>query len=170
MVRTPASHVDQALLSLLGDSLVPKNAATELCKIWANLCTGINQDPVCALGEAIESAHDEAIIDCHPFESLSRENLLPFSGHVTVAYIPSGWVASRSGLVGLIHCLSRRPQTAYDLADQLAQALQDALSPEALAVIVQVGNHTSTAMWGLYRSDSKEREMLFRAMQLTKNL
>ena len=68
------------------------------------------------------------------FASLCAHHLLPFFGTCTLAYRPAGRIAGLGWFPRLVSALSRRPQLQERLADQLAQALTDALAPRSVGV------------------------------------
>ncbi len=68
------------------------------------------------------------------FHSLCAHHFLPFFGSVAVAYRPRGAVVGLGAIPRLVEHLARRPQLQERLADQVADALMDTISPEAVAI------------------------------------
>jgi hypothetical protein len=87
------------------------------------------------------------------FYSLCERHLLPFFGHVDVAYIPSGRVIDGSRLPRLIEALSRRLQLQQRLTDQLARAIHTAVRPRGVGVRLEAA-HLCNVMRGIDRRPS----------------
>merc|ERR1712137_538146 len=83
-----------------------------------------------------------------PFHSICEHHLLPFSGKGAVAYFPSGRVLGLSKFARLLHVFARRPQLQERLGKQLAEALEQLLSPRAVAVVLEA-SHTCMSMRGV---------------------
>ncbi len=82
-----------------------------------------------------------------PFHSLCAHHLLPFFGHVAVAYRPGETLIGLGSLPRLVEHVARRPQTQERLADQLATVVDEAVAPQSVAVGV-VARHLCMEMRG----------------------
>lgn len=82
-----------------------------------------------------------------PFHSLCAHHLLPFFGHVSVAYRPHRTLAGLGGIPRLVRHVARRPQLQERMMEQLADALVDGLSPRGL-VVVSTARHLCVEMRG----------------------
>jgi GTP cyclohydrolase I len=69
-----------------------------------------------------------------PFHSLCAHHLLPFFGTCTIAYRPNGAIAGLGWFPRLVESLARRPQLQERLVEQIAHAVYDSLSPQAVVV------------------------------------
>lgn len=97
--------------------------------------------------------------------------MLPFFGKAHVAYVPDGRVIGLSKIPRLVDAFARRLQVQERLTHQIAQALECALKPKGVGVIVEArhlcmmmrgvekqnSSASSSAMLGLFRTDSKTR-------------
>jgi GTP cyclohydrolase I len=79
----------------------------------------------------------DVIIAGVPFHALCAHHLLPFFGEVTVAYRPDAWLAGLGAVPRLVEAHARRATLQETLADGIAGALWDAVSPRAVVVRVR---------------------------------
>lgn len=106
-----------------------------------------------------------------PFYSHCEHHLAPFFGTATIAYIPNEGVIGASKMSRVLDIFSRRLQIQERLTTQVADALQSALKPKGVGVIIkarhlcmesrgikQQGHHMVTcALRGVFRSDDNAR-------------
>jgi GTP cyclohydrolase I len=145
-------------------------------KSMAFLTKGYNEDPTKVLhGALFDEDYDEMVIvkDIEMF-SLCEHHLLPFFGKVHVAYIPKGKVIGLSKIPRLVEVFARRLQVQERLTRQIADAIQEAISPLGVGVIIEARHlcimmrgiekqHSSTvtsAMLGCFRQKDTRQEFL----------
>jgi GTP cyclohydrolase I len=108
-----------------------------------------------------------------PFASLCEHHLIPFIGRAHVAYIPNsdGRITGISKLARLVEGYARRLQVQERLTTEIADAIESALDPRGVLVVVEAehlcmsmrgvkkpGTQTVTsAVRGLFRSDQATR-------------
>jgi GTP cyclohydrolase IA len=119
------------------------------------LVKGYKEDPEVLLREALFTvSYDEMVIvkDVEMF-SLCEHHLLPFFGKVHVAYIPNGKVIGLSKIPRLIDAFSRRLQIQERLTTQIAEAIQKAIEPQGVGVVIEA-RHLCMMMRGVEKQHS----------------
>ena len=120
------------------------------------LTSGYHQEPEKILNGAMYSVcYDQMVVvkDIEVF-SLCEHHLLPFFGKCHVAYIPSKQVVGLSKIPRLVDMFARRLQIQERLTSQIAQAIQQKLSPEGVGVIIEA-RHLCMVMRGVEKQNSQ---------------
>jgi GTP cyclohydrolase IA len=86
-------------------------------------------------------------IDIH---SLCEHHMLPFYGKAHIAYIPDGRVIGISKLPRIAEIFARRLQIQEQLTVQIAQAVQQAVQPRGVAVVLEC-THLCMVMRGIQK-------------------
>jgi len=111
-----------------------------VAEAYADLFAGMAIDPVSVL-EPLPDERGTGLILVRDirFASICEHHLLPFTGSAAVAYVPGsdGRITGLSKLARVVEVLARRPQVQERLVRQVADALEAALAPSAVAVIVE---------------------------------
>jgi GTP cyclohydrolase IA len=126
-----------------------------VAKAMQFLVKGYKDDPEMLLREALFTVnYDEMVIvkDVEMF-SLCEHHLLPFFGKVHVAYIPNGKVIGLSKIPRLIEAFSRRLQIQERLTTQIAEAIQNAIEPQGVGVVIEA-RHLCMMMRGVEKQHS----------------
>jgi GTP cyclohydrolase IA len=121
------------------------------------LTSGYERDLKEVLNEAVftDEQYDEmVVVKDIDFYSLCEHHLLPFFGKAQVAYIPDRKILGLSKLVRLVDMYSRRLQVQERLTTQVAQAIQDALAPRGVGVVIEAV-HLCMLMRGVEKQNSK---------------
>jgi len=119
------------------------------------LTKGYAQDPTEILrGALFDVDYDEMVIvkDIEMY-SLCEHHMLPFWGRVHVAYIPNGKVIGLSKIPRLIEVFSRRLQVQERVTRQIADAIQEAIQPRGVGVVIEA-RHMCMMMRGVEKQQS----------------
>ena len=119
------------------------------------LTKGYTEDPARILrGALFDVDYDEMVIvrDIEVF-SLCEHHMLPFFGRVHVAYIPNGKVVGLSKIPRLIEVFARRLQVQERMTRQIADAIQDAIAPQGVGVVIEA-HHLCMMMRGVEKQSS----------------
>ncbi|MGT2928879.1 GTP cyclohydrolase I FolE [Streptococcus dentasini] len=130
----------------------PKRVAN----MYAEMFSDLHQDPKEQFTAVFSEEHDEAVlVKDIPFYSMCEHHLVPFYGVAHVAYLPSqGKVTGLSKLARAVEVASKRPQLQERLTEQVATALEEALSPRGVFVMVEA-EHMCMTMRGIKKPGSK---------------
>src|ERR1700723_1081716 len=145
-------------------------------RAYEHLTKGYKEDAEAMLKKALFTVtYDEMVIvkDIEMF-SLCEHHILPFFGKVHVAYIPNGKVIGLSKIPRLVEVFARRLQVQERLTRQIADAIQEAIEPQGVGVVVEARHlcmmmrgvekqHSSTvtsAMVGCFRQKETRAEFL----------
>ncbi len=124
-------------------------------KSMAFLTKGYCEDPSEILrGALFDVDYDEMVIvkDVEMF-SLCEHHILPFFGKVHVAYIPKGKVIGLSKIARLVEVFARRLQVQERLTRQIADAIQEAIHPQGVGVVIEA-RHLCMMMRGIEKQNS----------------
>jgi GTP cyclohydrolase I len=119
------------------------------------LTSGYGQDPEGVLNGAMFSVcYDEMVVvkDIEIY-SLCEHHLLPFFGKCHVAYIPDKKVVGLSKIARLANVYARRLQIQERLTQQIAQAIQERISPQGVGVVIEA-RHLCMVMRGVEKQQS----------------
>ena len=119
------------------------------------LTKGYNEDPSAILHDALfDVDYDEMVIvkDIEMY-SLCEHHMLPFFGKVHIAYIPNGKVVGLSKIPRLVEVFARRLQVQERLTQQVAEAIETAIKPQGVAVVIEA-QHLCMMMRGVEKQHS----------------
>jgi GTP cyclohydrolase I len=108
------------------------------------------------------------------FFSMCEHHLLPFFGKMHVAYLPNEKVIGLSKIPRIVDVFARRFQIQERLTQQIAETIQDLVSPRGVGVICEARHfcmmmrgvekqHSGTvtsAMLGSFRTNKESRDEL----------
>src|SRR6201994_2344852 len=106
------------------------------------------------------------------FYSMCEHHLLPFFGKAHVAYVPNGKVIGLSKVARLGDVFARRLQVQERLTQQVAEAIEEAIHPQGVGVVMEA-QHLCMMMRGVEKQSSSTvtSAMLgvFKTQQQTRN-
>lgn len=94
-------------------------------------------------------AYDELVlVQDIPLRSVCEHHMLPFVGVAHIGYLPADRILGLSKFARVVQFFSHRPQTQERLTQQIAEHLDDALSPRGVGVVVEA-EHTCMTLRGI---------------------
>ena len=123
-----------------------------------------------------DEGYDELVLARDiPFHSLCQHHMLPFKGVAHVGYLPGDRIIGLSKLARVVELFARDLQVQERLTKQVADWLQEQLSPKGVGVVLEAehlcmslrgvqadGARTITsALHGLLREDARSRAEFF---------
>jgi len=165
------------LLEGIGDDPARDGVAgtpERVADMYAELFSGVGVDPQELLTVVAGAGHDEMImVRDIPLYSMCEHHMVPFMGRAHVAYVPNrdGRITGLSKIARVVDLLSKRPQVQERLTTEIADALDAALVPRGVFVLIEAehlcmtmrgvkkpGSTTVTsAVRGVFRSDARTR-------------
>ena len=124
-------------------------------KAMTFLTQGYHQDPQEILRAALFDVDYDEMVMVKDIEmySLCEHHMLPFFGKVHIAYIPQGKVVGLSKLPRLVDVFARRLQVQERMTREIANALQEAIAPQGVGVVVEA-RHLCMMMRGVEKQNS----------------
>ena len=119
------------------------------------LTQGYQQDATQILKSAVfEESYDEMILvkDIELY-SMCEHHMVPFFGQAHVAYIPDGHIVGLSKIPRVVDVFARRLQVQERLTLQIRTAIEDALKPQGVAVVIEA-THLCMVMRGVQKQRS----------------
>jgi GTP cyclohydrolase IA len=134
-----------------------KRTPERVAEMYAEIFEGLHKDPVEELDVLFDAEHDEMImVRDIPLFSYCEHHLVPFLGKAHVAYIPNeqGQITGLSKLVRAVDVLAKRPQVQERLTTQIADAIETALDPRGVFVVIEA-EHLCMTMRGVRKPGSQ---------------
>lgn len=129
----------------------PKRVEKALTFLTSGYATDINE----VLNDALFTVDysEMVIVKDIDFYSLCEHHLLPFFGKCHIAYIPSNRVIGLSKIPRLVDVFSRRLQIQERLTSQIAETIQEKITPLGVAVVIEA-THLCMSMRGVEKQNS----------------
>src|SRR5215813_11204846 len=142
-------------------------------RMYHELLAGYETDPVALVNGALFQAefNEMIVVRDIEFSSLCEHHLLPFLGHVHVAYVPRDKIIGLSKIPRIVDMYAHRLQVQERMTRQVADFLSDTISPMGVAVVVEAlhlcasirgvkksqARMVTSAMTGVFKSNPKTR-------------
>jgi GTP cyclohydrolase I len=143
-------------------------------KAWEFMCNGYKQDPYEIINQALfTTTNDEmVVVKDIEFYSMCEHHMLPIIGKVHVAYIPDGKVVGLSKIPRVVDVFARRLQIQEQLTEQICDAINEAIKPKGVAVVVDArhmcmemrgvekvcSTTVTSALRGLFKKEKKTKD------------
>jgi GTP cyclohydrolase I len=152
-----------------------RETPSRVARMYQEIFAGIDVDAAQVVTVVEGADFDEMImVRDIPLYSICEHHLLPFVGKAHVAYIPnkSQQITGLSKVARVVDVLAKKPQVQERLTTEIAEAMERALSPRGVFVVIEAehlcmtmrgvkkpGSLTVTsAVRGLFRTDARTRQ------------
>ncbi len=157
--REEAEEAVRTLLRWVGDDPSREgllDTPKRVVKAYRELFAGYDADIDEVLGTTFEEVagyNDIVLVRDIPFFSHCEHHMLPVIGKAHVAYLPDGRVLGLSKIARVVEVYGRRLQTQEAMTAQIADAIEETLRPQGVAVFIEA-EHMCMAMRGVQKSGS----------------
>jgi GTP cyclohydrolase IA len=179
--RDEAMEAVRTLLRWAGDNPAREgllDTPKRVVKAYEELFKGYDENPDEILNKVfkeVDGYDDMVLVRDIPFYSHCEHHMVPFVGKAHIAYYPSDGVVGLSKLARLVDVYGRRLQTQETMTAQIINAMNSALQPRGVAVLVEAehmcmsmrgvqkhGSSTITTQFsGVFRDDPQEQVKFF---------
>jgi len=129
---------------------------SRMSRAFEEFFSGYRQDPAEILQktfEEIEGYDEMVMLRGIRFESHCEHHLAPIVGRAWVAYVPRGRVVGISKLARVVDAYAKRLQIQEKMTAQIANAIESALQPKGVGVIIKATHHCMTTR-GVHKPDT----------------
>lgn len=151
-----------------------KDTPKRVVKAYQEFFQGYAMDGSSVLDKVFEEVagyDDMVLVRDIPFSSHCEHHMVPFIGTAHVAYYPRDGVVGLSKLARVVDVFAKRLQTQETMTAQIVEAIEDALNPRGVAVLLdaehmcmsmrgvqkQGASTITTRFTGLFKDDPKEQ-------------
>lgn len=149
-----ARHLAEALRALGVEPTGPNLAETpaRVAELWKDLFSGLDEGADEELVPFPNPDAGESLVVAAglPFYAMCAHHLLPFFGRAHVAFVPADRLIGFGAIARVVDRAARRPTLQEELATSVAGALEKALAPRGVAVLLE-GRHLCMEMRGARR-------------------
>ncbi|MFL5782034.1 MAG: GTP cyclohydrolase I FolE [Thermoleophilaceae bacterium] len=168
-----AERAARDLLAALGADLEDESLRETPRRVAAAYAEMLTPQPFALTTFANDEGYDELVIARGiPFHSLCEHHMLPFHGVAHVAYLPGERILGLSKLARVVELFARGLQVQERLTVQVADWLDERLSPKGVGVVLEAEHLCMTlrgvqkpgaltvtsALRGLVRDDARTRQ------------
>jgi GTP cyclohydrolase I len=183
--RADAEEAIRTLIRYAGDNPEReglKDTPKRVVSSYEELFSGYGIDPIEVLSRTFEDVHgydDLVMVRDIRLESQCEHHMLPIVGVAHVAYLPKDRVVGISKLARVIDIFGKRLQTQETMTAQIAEAIEKALNPRGVAILIDAvhqcmtlrGVHKpnastiTTRFTGIFATDADYRDRFLRMLQ-----
>ena len=117
---------------------------SRVVKAYREWFKGYDEDPIKILSKTfdeVEGYDDLVLLKDIRFESYCEHHLAPIIGKAHIGYLPNQKVVGISKLARTVECFAKRMQVQEKMTAQIANAIEDALNPIGVAVVLEGEHH-----------------------------
>lgn len=148
--REEAEKAVEVLLRWAGDNPLREgllDTPSRVVKAYEEFFAGYTEDPEKMLERTFEEVenYDDIVMlrDIH-MQSHCEHHLVPILGKAHIAYLPNKRVVGISKLARVLDLFSKRLQTQETMTSQIANAIQNALKPKGVAILIDAQHQCMT--------------------------
>ncbi len=152
-----------------------RETPARVARMYEEIFAGIGVD-ASQIVTVVEGADFDEMIMVRdiPLYSMCEHHLIPFNGKAHVAYIPnkSQQITGLSKIARVVDTLAKKPQVQERLTTEIAESIEQALSPRGVFVVIEAEHLCMTmrgikkpgavtvtsAIRGLFRNDARTRQ------------
>lgn len=165
--RAEAEEAVRTLLRWIGEDVTREgliDTPQRVVKSYEEIFSGYRENPIEVLDrvfEEVEGYSDIVLVRDIPFFSHCEHHMVPIIGKAHIGYYPAHGVVGLSKLARVVELFARRLQTQEALTVQIADAIDEALHPRGLAIMIEA-EHMCMSMRGIKKSGATTITTLFR--------
>ncbi|MBV1702033.1 MAG: GTP cyclohydrolase I FolE [Hyphomicrobiales bacterium] len=132
-------------------------------RAYEEIFSGYTKDAALALRRVfqdVDSYDDLVLVRDIAFTSHCEHHMVPFVGKAHIAYLPTNGVVGLSKLARVVDIFAKRLQTQETMTSQIVQAIEDALQPRGVALLVEA-EHMCMSMRGVQKQGASTVTMQF---------
>jgi GTP cyclohydrolase IA len=161
--RPSRAEAEEAVRTLIGwagddpDREGLKDTPRRVTDAFDEYFSGYRLDPADVLAKTFDDAggyDDLVMLRGIRVESHCEHHLAPFLGVAHVAYLPNGRILGISKIARVVEIFAKRLQTQEALTAQIANAIETALRPRGVAVLIEA-EHQCMSMRGVHQPGVK---------------
>jgi GTP cyclohydrolase I len=152
-----------------------RETPARVARMYSEIFAGVDVD-ASQIVTVVEGADFDEMIMVRdiPLYSMCEHHLIPFNGKAHVAYIPnkSQQITGLSKIARVVDTLAKKPQVQERLTTEIAESIEQALSPRGVFVVIEAEHLCMTmrgikkpgavtvtsAVRGLFRNDARTRQ------------
>jgi GTP cyclohydrolase IA len=152
--RAEAEAAVRTLIAWAGDDPTReglRDTPRRVTDAFTEYFSGYGQDPADVLARQFEEAggyDDLVMLRDIRVESHCEHHMAPFLGVAHVAYLPNGRIVGISKIARVVEIFGKRLQTQETMTAQIADAIEAALRPRGVAVLIEA-EHQCMSMRGV---------------------
>ena len=148
----------QNTLTLLGEDVTREGlekTPMRVAKALSFSTAGYHMNAVEILKSALFNEDHEEMVIVKDIElySMCEHHMLPFYGRAHIGYLPNGKITGLSKIARVVDVFARRLQVQERLTCQIKEAIQEALQPHGVAVVIEA-KHLCMMMRGVQKQNS----------------
>ena len=148
--RDEAEKAVEVLLRWAGDNPLREGLVDtpgRVVRAFEEFFSGYTEDPEKMLErtfEEVENYDDIVMLRDISIQSHCEHHLVPILGKAHIAYLPNKRVVGISKLARVLDLYSKRLQTQETMTSQIANAIQNALKPKGVAILIDAQHQCMT--------------------------